>query len=59
MSLQVGDRITFERTFTAEDVKLFTKVSSDEGSHHMTPDEQGKLVVRGLLKATLPTKESY
>lgn len=56
MSLQVGDRITFERTFTAEDVELFTKVSGDEGSHHMTPDEQGRLVVQGLLTATLPTK---
>ena len=56
MSLQVGDRITFERTFTIEDVELFTKVSGDEGIHHLTPDEQGRLVVQGLLTATLPTK---
>lgn len=56
MSLKVGDTITFERTFTAEDVELFTKVSGDGSSHHVTPDEQGRLVIQGLLTATLPTK---
>ncbi|MGF9817082.1 hotdog domain-containing protein [Brevibacillus agri] len=56
MSLKVGELITFERTFTAEDVKGFTKISGDEGVHHVTPDEQGRLVVQGLLTATLPTK---
>lgn len=48
--------ITFERTFTNDDVELFTKVSGDEGIHHRTPDDQGRLVVQGLLTATLPTK---
>jgi acyl dehydratase len=42
--------------FTKEDVELFTKVSRDEGVHHLTPDEQGRLVIQGLLTATLPTK---
>ena len=56
MSLKVGDVITFERIFTAESVKLFTKISGDEGIHHLSPDEQGRLVVQGLLTATLPTK---
>lgn len=56
MTLQVGDMIIFERTFTVEDVELFTKISGDKGIHHLTPDEQGKLVVQGLLTATLPTK---
>ncbi|WP_078382063.1 hotdog domain-containing protein [Sutcliffiella halmapala] len=56
MSLKVGDIITFERTFTVRDVELFTEVSGDEGIHHITPDEQGRLVVQGLLTATLPTK---
>jgi len=56
LSLKVGDKITFERTFTTEDVELFCKVSGDEGIHHVTPDEQGRLVVQGLLTATLPTK---
>ncbi|HDX9577367.1 TPA: enoyl-CoA hydratase [Bacillus pseudomycoides] len=56
MELQVGEKITFERTFTKEDVVLFTKVSKDEGVHHVTPDEQGRFVVHGLLTSTLPTK---
>jgi 3-hydroxybutyryl-CoA dehydratase len=54
--LQVGDIITFERNFTVRDVELFTEISGDEGIHHLTPDEQGRLVVQGLLTATLPTK---
>ncbi|MBY7142982.1 enoyl-CoA hydratase [Virgibacillus sp. NKC19-3] len=56
MPLNVGDNITFERRFTEKDVALFTQVSGDEGSHHVTPDEKGRLVVQGLLTATLPTK---
>ena len=56
MTLQVGEIITFERTFTTEDVQLFTKVSKDEGVHHITPNDQGNFVVQGLLTATLPTK---
>lgn len=56
MSLKVGDIVTFERTFTLEDVELFTKVSGDEGTHHTTPDHLGRLVIQGLLTATLPTK---
>lgn len=56
MSLKVGDVITFERRFTEEEVELFTRVSGDGGSHHVTPDEKGRLVVQGLLTATLPTK---
>jgi 3-hydroxybutyryl-CoA dehydratase len=56
LSLKVGEIISFERTFTIEDVEWFTKVSRDEGLHHVTPDEQGRLVIQGLLTATLPTK---
>ncbi|WP_066300470.1 hotdog domain-containing protein [Bacillus sp. FJAT-29937] len=56
MSLKVGDIITFERKFTKEDVEMFTKISGDEGNHHVHPDERGTLVVQGLLTATLPTK---
>jgi len=56
MTLKVGEVISFERTFTTEDVELFSKVSGDEGIHHVEPDEQGRLVIQGLLTATLPTK---
>lgn len=56
MPLKVGDIISFERTFSVKDVELFTEISGDEGIHHITPDEQGRLVIQGLLTATLPTK---
>ncbi|MBP6116663.1 MAG: hypothetical protein KBC57_05195 [Neisseriaceae bacterium] len=56
MSLVLGQKIVFERTFVAADVTQFTAVSQDEGVHHVTPDEHGRLVVHGLLTATLPTK---
>lgn len=54
--MQVGDVIAWERTFTVEDVQLFTQVSGDRGAHHVETDEQGRLLVQGLLTATLPTK---
>lgn len=56
MSLKVGDVISFKRTFSVKDVELFTEISGDESIHHITPDEQGRLVVQGVLTSTLPTK---
>lgn len=54
--MKVGDVTSWARTFTAEDIQLFNKVSGDEGVHHVAPDEQGRLMVHGLLTATIPTK---
>jgi len=54
--MKVGDIVSWERTFTADDIRLFNKVSGDEGVHHVMPDEQGRLMVHGLLTATVPTK---
>jgi 3-hydroxybutyryl-CoA dehydratase len=54
--IKSGDRLSYERTFTEEDIRLFGQVSGDEGEHHMQPDEAGRLMVHGLLTATLPTK---
>lgn len=54
--MQVGDNVTWERTFTEEDVRLFAQLSGDQGIHHMLPDEKGRLMVHGLLTATIPTK---
>ncbi len=54
--MQVGDIVSWQRTFTEEDVRLFSRLSGDEGIHHVTPDDQGRLMVQGLLTATLPTK---
>ncbi|CAJ1003112.1 4HBT domain-containing protein [Brevibacillus aydinogluensis] len=54
--MQAGDVLTWERTFTEQDVREFCRISGDNGAHHVTPDEHGRLVVHGLLTATLPTK---
>jgi acyl dehydratase len=54
--MRVGDVASWERTFTENDILLFNQVSGDQGLHHVTPDEQGRLMVHGLLTATIPTK---
>ena len=51
-----GDVHTFERTFTHADVERFGEVSGDQQAIHSEPDAEGRLVVQGLLTATLPTK---
>ncbi|USZ68409.1 dehydratase [Halorussus salilacus] len=51
-----GDTRTFERTFTPEDVRRFADLSGDEQPRHLDPDEEGRLLVHGLLTATMPTK---
>ena len=51
-----GDVYTYERTFTPEDVRQFGEISGDQQSIHTDPDDEGRLVVQGLLTATLPTK---
>lgn len=52
----MGQTSTYTRTFTHEDVMSFAEVSGDRGKHHMVPDSKGKVMVQGLLTATLPTK---
>lgn len=54
--MKAGDKLSWSRTFTEEDIRLFSKLSGDEGEHHLLPDEQGRLMAHGLLTATLPTK---
>ena len=54
--MKIGDTISWTRNFTEDDIRLFNRVSGDEGIHHVTPDEQGRLMVHGLLTATIPTK---
>lgn len=51
-----GDVHVFERTFTHADVEQFGEVSGDRQAIHTEPDAEGRLVVQGLLTATLPTK---
>jgi 3-hydroxybutyryl-CoA dehydratase len=54
--MKVGDQRVWERSFSEEEIRFFARFSGDEGEHHLAPDEQGRLMVHGLLTATLPTK---
>jgi acyl dehydratase len=54
--MKVGDVFSWQRTFTEEDIGLFSRVSGDQGAHHLEYDGQGRLMAHGLLTATLPTK---
>ncbi|MEP6921578.1 MAG: enoyl-CoA hydratase [bacterium] len=54
--MEIGDVISWERTFTETDIREFTRFSGDAGEHHLVRDEQGRLMAHGLLTATLPTK---
>lgn len=56
MDVSEGETVTYERTFTERDVRNFAAVSKDRGEHHLEPDDEGRLLVHGLLTATLPTK---
>lgn len=54
--LQEGAVHTYERTFTVEEVEAFADISHDRQARHLDPGEEGRVVVHGLLTATLPTK---
>lgn len=51
-----GDVATASRTFVREDVEAFATLSGDDGAHHVEPDEDGRVLVHGLLLAVLPTQ---
>jgi 3-hydroxybutyryl-CoA dehydratase len=54
--MQIGDQLSWQRTFTEADIRAFTKLSGDAGEHHLQPDAHGRLMAHGLLTATIPTK---
>lgn len=56
MEFKVGDQFSWERTFTEEEVLQFAQISGDKGRHHMEHDEKGRLMVHGLLTASIGTK---
>ncbi|MGG4396155.1 enoyl-CoA hydratase [Paenibacillus thiaminolyticus] len=56
MMIQINDVFTWERTFTKEDVLEFGRISGDQGRHHVEPDERGRVMVQGLLTASIGTK---
>ncbi|MHB9144510.1 MAG: hotdog domain-containing protein [Symbiobacteriia bacterium] len=56
MKLQAGDVLTWERTFSDEETFQFAELSGDKGSHHLQRDDKGRLMVHGLLTASIGTK---
>lgn len=54
--LKRGAVVEWRRAFTEEDVAAFAELSGDKGRHHLERDGAGRLMVHGLLAATLPTK---
>ena len=50
-----GDTHAFERAFTEAEVRQFAALSGDDQPRHTDPDADGRLLVQGLLTATLPT----
>ncbi|WP_226682567.1 FAS1-like dehydratase domain-containing protein [Sutcliffiella horikoshii] len=56
MELETGEVLTYSRTFTLEEVLRFGEVSGDQGRHHVEKDEHGRLMVHGLLTASIGTK---
>ncbi|WP_409250696.1 hotdog domain-containing protein [Bacillus sp. SCS-153A] len=54
--MKPGDVYTWDRTFTVEEVIQFGEISGDKGRHHVEPDEHGRVMVQGLLTASIATK---
>jgi acyl dehydratase len=56
MAIEEGQTFRWERRFTEQDVEEFARLSGDRGVHHLRQDRTGRIMVHGLLTATLPTK---
>ncbi|SFR53163.1 Acyl dehydratase [Halogeometricum rufum] len=56
MPPQEGDTHVVERSFSPETVRQFADLSGDDQPRHTEPDPDGRLLVHGLLTATLPTE---
>lgn len=56
MDIAEGEVVTARRTFDHADVRQFAEATGDRGDHHLEPDDQGRLLVHGLLTASLGTE---
>lgn len=56
IELSVGKTLTASRTFTEAMVEAWLALSQDAGRHHVEPNENGQIVVHGLLVASLATE---
>lgn len=55
MKFHQGQEFNYQRTFTKEDVKKFMDLAHYKGRHHLEENENGEVMIQGLLTATLPT----
>lgn len=55
MTFAIGDTWKRARTFDRETIDAFTRVTGDDGAHHVVPDEDGRVMAHGLLTASLVT----
>lgn len=51
-----GDVFTHRRTFTNQEVRAFGELTGDLQPIHTEPDDDGRLVLQGLLTGSLMTK---
>ncbi|WP_299263281.1 MaoC/PaaZ C-terminal domain-containing protein [Halorientalis sp.] len=51
-----GRTHTVERTVSESDVREFADLSNDRQDRHLDPGADGRLMIHGLLTATLPAK---
>ncbi|ARI77869.1 hotdog family protein [Halobacillus mangrovi] len=56
MEIKKGEVFVWSRTFNEEDVSQFAELTGDKGLHHMERNKDGKVMVQGLLTASLGTK---
>ncbi|WP_252312302.1 MaoC family dehydratase N-terminal domain-containing protein [Sinobaca sp. H24] len=54
--IKPGDIFREEKTFQREEVRHFAEITGDTGKHHMEEDEKGRVMVHGLLTASIGTK---
>jgi len=54
--LQEGTTHTYERSFSHEDVHQWAEISGDQQDRHFEEDEEGRLLLHGLLTASLQTR---
>jgi acyl dehydratase len=55
-TIHSGQRLIYRRRIGNEDIRAFAELSGDLGDHHVTPDEQGRLVAHGLLVISTATR---
>ncbi|MER2141043.1 MAG: enoyl-CoA hydratase, partial [Priestia megaterium] len=56
MECKAGDTFTWQRTFQEEEIMQFAEMTGDRGKHHIERDEKGRLMVHGLMTASIGTK---